>query len=56
MADNKEASLIDTSLLVNGAETIRLSYEKKHHEILYSCGMDCRMYQGEMIKGAIKTL
>ena len=55
MADNEEA-LIDTSLLVNGAETIRLSYEKKHHEILYSCGMDCRMYQGEKIRGAIKTL
>ena len=39
-----------------GTEAKSLSQKEKYHEIFYSYGMECRMYQGEKIRGVLKTM
>ena len=37
-------------------ETSGSSNKDKYPELFYSHGMDCRMYQGEKMRGTIKTM
>ena len=49
---DKEGSTSSTDQV----ETSGSSNKDKYPELFYSHGMDCRMYQGEKMRGTIKTM